>query len=68
MDEEITVEQAIKRISKAIHEQEGPGSYKDSWLANIAMPIWDQRHKLDLAHNPDDCNKMAEILLNHFFS
>lgn len=62
----ITVEQAMKRIAEAIHEESGPGSYRDSWLANIAMPIYDQRGKLDLA-DPKDCNKMAELLIAHFF-
>lgn len=53
-------------IAKAIHEDSRPGSYRDSWIANIAMPIWDQRGNLDL-NSVDDCNEMAEILLEHFF-
>ena len=53
-------------LSEAIMADMTPGSYGYSWLCNIAMPLWDQRDKLDLKE-PTDCNKMAEILLRHFF-
>lgn len=66
MTEDITVKQAMDRITAALRESSEPGSYRDSWVANIAMPIYDQRGKLDL-RLPSDCNKMAEILLKHIF-
>ena len=62
----ITVKEAMDTIRDALREESGPGSYWDSWVANIAMPIYDQRQKLDLK-DPKDCNRMAIILLNHFF-
>jgi hypothetical protein len=62
----ITVARAVERLRQAIHEDAGgPGSYRDSWLANIAMPILDA-YMLDLK-SPAGANKMAEILLQHFF-
>lgn len=62
----ITVGRAVERIREAIHEDAGgPGSYRDSWLANIAMPILDAA-PLDLRTHAG-ANKMAEILLDHFF-
>jgi hypothetical protein len=67
MNEKITVKQAMDTISAALREESGPGSYRDSWIANIAMPIYDQRHKLDLK-TPEGANQMADILLKHFFN
>lgn len=64
--QKITVQQAMETISAALKEESGPGSYRDSWIANIAMPIYDQRDKLDLS-DLGDCNRMANILLKHFF-
>jgi hypothetical protein len=61
-----TVKEAMDVLSEAIMADMTPGSYGYSWLCNIAMPLWDQRDKLDLKE-PADCNKMAEILLRHFF-
>lgn len=60
------VKEAMDVLSEAIMADLTPGSYGYSWLCNIAMPLWDQRDKLDLKE-PADCNKMAEILLRHFF-
>jgi hypothetical protein len=63
---ELTVKDSMTCVSEAIKEQSGPGSYRDSWVANIAMPILDQRGKLDLT-TPEGANAMAEILVRHFF-
>lgn len=65
-ENKITVAEAMDRITTALKEDSRPGSYRDSWIANIAMPIYDQRGRLDLKDHKD-CNKMAEILLKHFF-
>ncbi len=63
----ITVARAVERISEAIHEDAGgPGSYKDSWIANIAMPILDMREKLNLTTH-EGASAMAHALLDHFF-
>lgn len=71
MEYKITVKQAMDRLKHAMHEEYGPGSYRDSWLANIAMPIYDnQTSKYRLGHDLSDpigCNLMADDLLNHFF-
>jgi hypothetical protein len=61
-----SVKEAMDVLSEAIMADITPGSYGYSWICNIAMPLWDQRDKLDLKE-PADCNKMAEILLRHFF-
>lgn len=62
----ITVKDSMECVAAALAEQSGPGSYRDSWLANIAMPILDQRGKLDLTTH-EGANAMADILLKHFF-
>ncbi len=62
----ITVARAVERIGQALHEETGPGSYYDSWLANIVMPIYDQRGKLNL-ETMDGCRAMGTILLDHFW-
>ncbi|MDZ4345943.1 MAG: hypothetical protein U1E51_26315 [Candidatus Binatia bacterium] len=64
-ERDITVKQAIDRISAALKAESGRGSYRDLWLENIAMPILDYP-RLDL-RSPEGANKMAEILLKHFF-
>jgi hypothetical protein len=61
----VTVARAIERIREEIHAERGPGTYQDAWLANIAMPILDAA-PLDLRTHAG-ANKMAEILLRHFF-
>lgn len=76
MSTEITVEQAMKCLSTAFKNDP---DYRNSWLANIAMPILDdQTGNIELRkefklegpcalNTHEGVNRMAKILLNHFF-
>lgn len=39
---EITIADAMARLRTALKEESGPGSYRDTWVANIAMSIYDE--------------------------
>ncbi len=60
------VPQAMECIAEALRAEAGGGSYRDTWLANMAMPILDQAGRLDLTTH-EGANDMAGILLRHFF-
>lgn len=60
------VARAMRILTAEMEKDHAPGSYYDSWVANIAMPLYDRRGELDI-HNPDDCRKFAHDLMQHFF-
>jgi hypothetical protein len=72
----ITVKEAMECLSENLRNDP---SYRETWIANIAMPILDdQKGNIELRkefnlHGPCDLtthegvNRMAKILLSHFF-
>lgn len=77
------VKHAMHVLNEAINEDDGPGSYRDSWKANLACAIHDgfnsEQYNLGTVENPqwigvpldstkfEDCEEIADRFLKMLF-
>lgn len=55
---------AVNVLSRAMQEDKG---FRDSWQANIAMPIYDRLSGWDHESKHAFSNRTADVLMKHLF-